>query len=141
VSLARFLVDTSALVRLLRSDLVRTGWEEQVVAGLVAVCPVVELEFLHTARSKVDRDELAELLGTAFTWLPMPERVFARAAETQAGLTARGTHRSAGAVDLLVAATADLAGLTLLHYDRDFDQISAVTGQPTAWIADPGSVP
>ncbi|MEN3361396.1 MAG: hypothetical protein V7637_5378 [Mycobacteriales bacterium] len=137
MSLALYLVDTSALVRLLRDEPQRVRWEQQITAGLVAICPVVELEILYTARSKADRDELLELLHAAFVWIPMPERVFERGAQVQAGLTARGTHRSAGAVDLLVAAAAELHALTLLHHDRDFDQVSAVTGQPTLWLADP----
>jgi predicted nucleic acid-binding protein len=70
----------------------------------------------------------------------MPDRVFGRAAEVQAAMTARGTHRSAGAVDLLLAATAELSGLTLVHYDHDFDEIVRVTDQPAAWLATPGSV-
>jgi hypothetical protein len=134
-------VDTSALVRLLRSPPVRSRWEEQIAAGLVALCPIVELEFLHTARSKGDREELVELLHTAFVWTPMPDRVFDRGAEIQAALTARGTHRSAGAVDLLVAAAAENHGLALLHYDRNFDRVGDVTGQATQWLAEPGSLP
>ncbi|MBT8227150.1 MAG: PIN domain nuclease [Dactylosporangium sp.] len=137
---ARFLLDTSALVRLLRDPTVRARWEHQVTAGLVVVCPIVELEVLYTARSKADREELLELLAAAFGWVPMPERVFARAAEVQAALTARGTHRSAGAVDLLVAATAELYALVLVHYDHDFDQITPVTGQTATWLASPGSI-
>jgi predicted nucleic acid-binding protein len=136
----RFLLDTSALARLFRDPTVRGRWEHQITAGLVAVCPIVELEVLYTARSKTDRDELLDLLDAAFCWVPMPERVFSRAAEIQADLTARGTHRSAGAVDLLVAATADLHGLTLVHYDHDFEQITAVTGQTMTWLAPPGSL-
>jgi hypothetical protein len=31
--------------------------------------------------------------------------------------------------DLLVAATAELAGLTVLHVDKDFELIAGVTGQ------------
>lgn len=141
MSVVRYLVDTSALVWLLRSDEARAGWEELITAGLVATCPIVELEFLRTARSKADRDELSELLRTAFSWVPMPERVFDRAGETLAGLTARGSHRSAGAVDLLIAATAELSRLVLVHYDRDFDQVGLVTGQLTRWVAEPGSLP
>lgn len=136
----RFLLDTSALVRILRDPAARSRWEQQITAGLVAVCPIIELEVLYTARSKADRDELLDLLCTAFCWVPMPERVFARAAEVQADLTARGAHRSAGAVDLLVAATAELHALALLHYDHDFDQIVAVTGQLANWLAPPGSI-
>jgi len=141
MSLAAFLVDTSALVRIFRSGQVRARWEHQITAGLLAVCPVVELEFLYTARSKADRDELIELLQTAFTWVAMPERVFERASDIQAALTDRAAHRSAGTVDLLVAASAELHGLTVLHYDRDFDRVSEITRQPTHWLADPGSLP
>jgi len=140
VTPVRFLLDTSALVRLLRDPAVRAHWEQQVTAGLVAVCPIVELELLYTARSAVDRDELVELLGTASAWVPMPDRVFARATEVQAALTQRGQHRSAGATDLLVAAAAELNTLTLVHYDRDFDQIAKVTGQPAVWLALAGSI-
>lgn len=136
----RFLLDTSALVRLLRDTTVQARWEQQITAGLVAVCSVVELEMLYTARSKADRDELVGLLGAAFAWVAMPERVFVRAGEVQEALTARGAHRSAGVVDLLVAATADLHGLTLVHYDHDFDQITKITGQAAAWLAPPGSI-
>jgi predicted nucleic acid-binding protein len=31
--------------------------------------------------------------------------------------------------DLLIAATAELAGLTVLHHDKDVDIIADVTGQ------------
>lgn len=47
-----------------------------------------------------------------------------------AELTTRGQHGSVGAIDLLIAATAEAHGLSLLHYDHDFDQIAAITGQP-----------
>lgn len=137
---ARFLLDTSALVRLLREAGVRARWEPQITDGLVAVCPIVELELLYSARSKSEREELIDLLATAFVWVPMPEQAFDRAAEIQAALTTRGAHRSAGAVDLLVAACAELHRLTLVHYDHDFEQITRITGQAAAWLASPGSV-
>jgi predicted nucleic acid-binding protein len=141
MSPVRFLTDTSALVRILRDDAVRARWEQQITAGTVAVCPIVELEVLYTARSKTDRDELLELFRAAFAWVVMPDRAFDRAAEVQAALTDLGAHRSAGAVDLLVAATAELHGLTLVHYDRDFDQILRATGQRAQWLAPPGDAP
>lgn len=49
-------------------------------------------------------------------------------------------HRSAGAVDLLVAATAELRGLTVLHYGNDFETIASVTGRPTRWLMPQGSL-
>jgi predicted nucleic acid-binding protein len=141
VSPVRFLADTSALVRILRDETVRARWEPQITAGTVAVCPIVELEVLYTARSTANRDELLELLRNAFGWVLMPDRVFDRASHVQATLTELGAHRSAGAVDLLIAATAELHGLTLVHYDRDFDQIGRVTGQRAQWLAPPGEIP
>ncbi|WP_280461201.1 PIN domain-containing protein [Nocardia carnea] len=48
--------------------------------------------------------------------------------------SARGEHRSAGLVDRVIAATAELRGLTLLHRDGDFDCVAAVTGRPVQWI-------
>jgi predicted nucleic acid-binding protein len=53
-----------------------------------------------------------------------------RAAEIQAVLADRGLHRAPSIPDLIIAATADLAGLTVLHLDKDFDLIADVTGQP-----------
>lgn len=141
MNLHRYLIDTSALVRLLREPAARAAWEQQVTAGTLAVCPLTELELLYSARSKAHREELLTLLRASFGWVVMPERVYDLAAEVQAALTARGTHRSAGAVDLLVAATAQVHGLVLLHYDNDFPAIAEVTGQPVRWLADPGTLP
>jgi predicted nucleic acid-binding protein len=42
--------------------------------------------------------------------------------------------------DLLIAAAAEANGLTVLHYDADFDRISAVTGQRCEWVVPSGSV-
>ncbi len=140
MSPVRYLLDTSALVRVLRERSARARWEQQITAGLVAVCPLVELELLYSARSKADREEMIELLAATFAWVTMPDRVFSRAAEIQAALTARGQHRSAGAVDLLVAATADLHALSLVHYDHDFDDIAHATEQSIVWLAEPGTI-
>ena len=68
----RPLVDTSALVRLLRDPVVRGRWEQQVAAGLVAICPLTELEFLYSARSAADRAWLAGQLCVAYGWVVTP---------------------------------------------------------------------
>ncbi|EHK85209.1 PIN domain-containing protein [Saccharomonospora azurea] len=135
---ARFLIDTSALARLLRPDADRFGWDQAAAAGLLAVCPLTELEFLYSARNADDRARVAEDLRSVFAWVPVGDRVYDRASQVQEALTRRGQHRSAGAIDLLVAATAELQGLTLLHRDHDFDCIAAVTGQATQWYGPAG---
>lgn len=137
MSPASYLIDTSALSRMAR---IPRQWEEQVTAGLIAVCPVIELEMLFSARSADGRRELLRLLRAMYGWVPMPDRVYERAAEVQEALTERGLHRCAGPVDLLVAATAELTELTVLHYDRDYETIARVTGQPAQWLAAPGTL-
>jgi predicted nucleic acid-binding protein len=129
---AQFLIDTSALARLMRSGAESFGWD-QAVAGLVAVRPITELEFFYSARSAKDRESLIVDLRSAFGWVPVHNRAFDRAGEVQGELTDQGQHRSAGPVDLVVAATAELFGLTLLHHDRDFATIAGVTGQALRW--------
>ena len=59
-------------------------------------------------------------------WTPAIED---RAVEILALLADRGQHRAPSIPDLIIAATAELAGLTILHLDQDFEVIAAVTGQ------------
>ncbi|GIE91120.1 PIN domain nuclease [Actinoplanes regularis] len=138
--MTEYLADTSALVRFLRSAEARGEWSSKIEDGYVATCAITELELLYTARSKADLDRQRALIRESFSWVVMPDRAYERAAQVQTALAGSGTHRSAGPVDLLTAAAAELNGLTLLHYDNDFVQVAKVTGQPVRWIADPGSL-
>lgn len=76
---------------------------------------------------------MANLVYKRIGWVPVDDRAYDRAWQVQETLIQRGQHRRAGAVDLVVAATAELQGLTLLHRDRDFECIAAVTGQALQW--------
>lgn len=135
MSPALYLIDTSGLFRILHSEL-RKAWSDHLAAGVIATCPVVELEFLFSARSLADRLEKQQLLRDLLGWVPMPERAYERAAEIQQMLTEAGTHRSAGPVDLLIAATAERERLTVLCDDRDYQTIARVTGQPVKLVTD-----
>jgi predicted nucleic acid-binding protein len=73
-------------------------------------------------------------------WKAMTSEIEQRAIEIQGLLAQRGQHRSARVVDLLLAATAEAYGLTVLHYDSDYDLIAAATGQPCEWVVPRGSV-
>ena len=55
--------------------------------------------------------------------------------EVLALLADRGQHRAPSIPDLIVAATAELAGLTVLHLDKDFEIIADLTGQPLERLA------
>jgi len=135
VTPALYLIDTSGLFRILQ-DKLRQAWSDQLAAGVIATCPVVELEFLYSARSLADRLEKRRLLHDLFGWVPMGEHVWERAAEVQQLLTDAGQHRSAGAIDLLIAATAECERLIVLCDDHDFQTGAAVTGQPVKLVTD-----
>ncbi|TDB87116.1 PIN domain nuclease [Actinomadura sp. KC216] len=137
---SHWLADTSAVVRLLRDDRAYAQWEDMLARRLVGVCPITELEIYYSARSAADRANLLDEVGEVFGWLAMPDRAYERALMVQGELTTRGQHRAPGPVDLLVAAAADLHGVTLLHYDRDFDQIANASGQAMQWLAEPGTL-
>ncbi len=135
MSPALYPIDTSGVFRILQ-DKLRQAWSDHLAAGVIATCPVVELEFLYSARSLADRLEKRRLLHELFGWVPMSERAWERAEEVQQSLTEAAMHRSAGPVDLLIAATAERERLTLLSDDRDFTAIAQVTGQPVKLVTD-----
>ncbi|MFI9270312.1 PIN domain nuclease [Kitasatospora sp. NPDC052896] len=109
------------------------AWDQAAAAGLIATCPITELEFFHSARTAADRARGIEDVRPLFSWVPVDDRAYDRAWQVQDVLTKRGLHRSAGAVDLVVAATAELQGLALLHRDHDFECVAGVTGQALQW--------
>jgi predicted nucleic acid-binding protein len=135
VTPAIYLIDTSALFRILQAEL-RRAWSDQLAAGVIAVCPIVELEFLYSARSLADRLEKQRLLGDLFGWVSMHDGAYERASDIQQAMTELGSHRSAGAVDLLIAATAERERLTVLCDDHDYLAVAAVTGQPVKLVTD-----
>jgi len=133
VTPAIYLIDTSGLFRILQGAL-RSAWSDQLTAGVIAICPIVELEFLYSARSLADRLEKRRLLLELFGWVSMADDAYERAGEVQQLLTEAGAHRSAGPVDLLIAATAQRERLTVLCDDHDFETVARVTGQPVKLV-------
>lgn len=63
-----------------------------------------------------------------------------RARETQSLLTPAGDHRRVPPADLLLAAAAEAAEVQLVHYDRDYERIAAVTSLNQAWLVPDGSL-
>lgn len=121
-----FLADTSMVVRLRRDQSIAPHWVDAARAGLVGVCPAVEAELIRATASKADRDQLRHQLRSLFAWHPMPDDAWRFVAHVQDGLVDLGQHKGPSVVDLLVAATAEAWGLTVLHVDADFDTIARV---------------
>jgi hypothetical protein len=134
-----YLADKSALTRRETRPEVREIVEPLLLAGRIATCGIVDLELLFSATSPAVYSELASALR-ALPRVPMTEAVVDRALTVQALLAKNSQHRAVPLPDLLVAACAESAGLTVLHYDADFERISALTNQPVQWVVPRGSV-
>ena len=131
-----FLLDTSVLTRL-RAQSILQRIEELDRDGL-ARTSMTDLEIGFSARNADEWDRLQVALG-AFRRIDVEAHHFDRAQQVQRNLAADG-HRGRKVPDLLIAAVAEATSLTVLHYDADFDHIAAVTGQPTQWIVERGSI-
>jgi predicted nucleic acid-binding protein len=135
VAVETWLIDTSAYARLNQSP-DREKWLERIERGLVSLASVTALEigYSFTDAKQAQRQLDDGLLGY-FVQDYMTPAVENRAREVQLTLLANGTHRAASVADLLVAASAEIYGRRVLHVDRDFDLIAAVTGQQVERLA------
>lgn len=125
-----WLIDKSALVRLARSP-DADEWASRIQRGLVRISTVTRLEVGFSARTADDlRSGFARPPLAAMPTEYLTPVIEDRAVQVQAALADRGQHRAASIPDLLIAATAEVARLTVLHLDRDFELIADVTGQP-----------
>lgn len=124
-----WLIDKSALVRLAASP-DAAEWAGRVERGLVRIATVTRLEVCYSARSGPElRAGLRQPPMSSMPVEYLTPAIEDRAVEILALLADRGQHRAPSIPDLIIAAAAELAGLTVLHLDKDFDVIAAVTGQ------------
>jgi hypothetical protein len=131
------IADTSAWItsRRLGGDL-RRRFDTNVVDGTIWLTPPVALELLRGTRNPAEHGWTRARFA-ALPHLAVGEPAWERAAEVQGLLAAErgGRHRGVAPTDLLIAAVAEAADMPVLHRDRDFDRIAAVTGQPVVWLA------
>jgi predicted nucleic acid-binding protein len=126
-----WLIDKSALVRLASSPDADT-WADRIQRGLVRITTVTRLEVGYSARTGPDlRSGLRQPPISAMPVEYLTPAIEDRAVEVLELLADRGQHRAPSIPDVLIAATAELAGLTVLHHDKDFELIAAITDQPT----------
>jgi predicted nucleic acid-binding protein len=129
VAVSPWLIDKSALVRLPASP-DAAEWAGRVERGLVRIATVTRLEVGYSARSGPElRAGLRQPPMSSMPAEYLTPAIEDRAAEILALLADRGQHRAPSIPDLIIAATAELAGLTILHLDKDFEVIAAITGQ------------
>ena len=131
------LVDTSVLTRLGRPA-VRDVVEPMALAGRLGRPSICDLEVGYAARNAEEWDRLIGALN-AFEAVETSTAHVTRALQVQRALAAR-SQRGRKLPDLLVAAAAEALHLSVLHYDVDFEHISAVTGQAHQWVVPAGTV-
>jgi predicted nucleic acid-binding protein len=125
-----WLVAKSALVWLSSSPDAEQ-WATRIERGLVRISTITRLEIGFSARSGHElRDASARPPLRSMPVEYLTPAIEDRAVEVQVLLADRGEHRAPSIPDLLIAATAELAQLTIVHLDKDFDLIAALTGQP-----------
>lgn len=135
MALTSWLIGKSALVRLAGSP-DAAEWAAHIERGLVRVATVTRLEIGYSVRSGPDLR--VGLRRSPLSSMPIEYQTPAiedRSVEVLTLLADRGQHRAPSIPDLIIAATAELAGLTVLHLDKDFEIIADITGQPIERLA------
>lgn len=138
MAVTSWLIDKSAYVRLqLGQTTNRDQWSERISRGLVRLSTITRLELGYSARSgDAGRRQFAlpplSLMPIEYLTPSIEDRAF----QVQMLLADRGQHRAPSIPDLLIAATAEKAALTVLAVDKDFDLIATITGQPVETLDD-----
>jgi predicted nucleic acid-binding protein len=129
-----YLADTSAYAAQARNSGARARFAALLTEGRLAVCQMTALEYFNIAPNP----EAYEVLWAALhgqRWMDTTTAAMDRALAVHRMLAEHSQHRHFPLPDLIIAATAEEHGATVLHYDADYDRIAAVTGQPVEWVA------
>ena len=135
----QYVVDASVFARLSKPA-VAAAFVPLAAEGKVGLCAPEAFELGFSARNHADYHDLTERLRS-FASVPVTEAEHQRALQVQDELSARGQHRALSLADALVAATAEVRGLEVLHYDADFERVADLTGQAHEWIVERDSRP
>ena len=133
-----YLIDKSALARM-QHPTVERRLAPVIESGEAATCSMVDLEVLYSTWNREEHSRVRARRALAYRKVDLTEAVFNRAIDVQGLLAGRGRHRLP-IPDLIIAAAAEAARMTVLHYDADFDAIAAVTGQDMEWVVPRGSL-
>lgn len=137
MAVTMWLLDKSAFVRMQNGQAADLEeWNTRIDRGLVRMSALTRLELGFSVRSgSAGRQAFGvpplSKMPVEYLTPAMEDRAF----EVQMALADTGRHRAPSIPDLLLAATAELAGLTVLAIDKDFDLIAEITGQPVERLA------
>lgn len=109
-------------------------------AGLVAKTAALDAEALYSARNPVEYEQLWVDRRVAYEYLPTEDEHWQAALQAQRELARQGRHRAVGMPDLLTAVLAAAHGLTVVHYDADFETAATVVAFEQVWVMPRGSL-
>jgi predicted nucleic acid-binding protein len=121
----RYVVDSSALWRLIRQDETRAAWSDVITAGAVGSCHPQRTEFLRSARDLDEYEQMSEMFLELYADVPVPKTIWRWIEAAQYRLLRAGAHRAMSCVDLMICGTAAHSGLVVLHDDTDFTTASS----------------
>jgi predicted nucleic acid-binding protein len=116
----RYLIDSSALWRILRDDKVRESWSDVLTANAIGSCNPQRIEFIRSARSINEYEDMRDMFAALYPNVAVPKGAWQWIDSAQYRLLRYGAHRALSAVDLLICATAADRDLVVLHDDADF---------------------
>ena len=109
-------------------------------AGLVATTAALDAEALYSARNHIEYKQLWADRRVAYEYLPTEDGHWQAAVKAQRELARQGRHRAVGMPDLLTAVLAAAHGLTVVHYDADFETAATVVVFEQVWVMPRGSL-
>jgi predicted nucleic acid-binding protein len=116
----RYLVDSSALWRILREPSIRSGWADVISDHAIGSCHPQRTEFRRSARNLDEYEQMTAMFQALYPDVGVPKTAWQWVESAQYRLLRAGAHRALSCVDLLVCACAVNRGLVILHDDNDF---------------------
>jgi predicted nucleic acid-binding protein len=139
--MTRLLVDNSVLARITTPQIyqslsARAAQGHELCSSMVSLA-----EAGYSARTIEDYDDLVDRIRYGWLYLESGRMVDALAVDIRRSLHAGGTNRAVGAMDVILAATALAHHAVVLHYDADFDLITAAHAPfRSEWVTPRGSI-
>jgi predicted nucleic acid-binding protein len=116
----RYLLDSTALWRIMRDAALRAAWASVVSVGAVGSCHPQRVEFRRSARNLDEYEQMSGMFEELYPDAAVPKGAWRWIESAQYRLLRSGAHRALSVVDLLICATATQHDLVVLHDDNDF---------------------
>ncbi|GAA3864614.1 ribonuclease VapC6 [Streptomyces lacrimifluminis] len=127
--MTRYLLDSSALWRIMRDGSLAGAWREVAADGDIRSCYPQRAEFLTSARNLDQYEQFRVLFEEIYEDVAIPKSASHWIGRVQLRAAEKGAHRALSAVDLQICATAAHHGLVVLHDDADFVTVEGLAGE------------